>query len=63
VILDVLNDGDVGAFQFLAGELHWRGRIITAAEIQAARRDFAHSFGSCSFTEPVADLRALGWLA
>jgi len=43
VILDVLNDGDAGAF--------------------CARRDFAHSFGSCSFTEPVADLRVLGWLA
>ena len=63
VILDVLNDGDAAAFQFLAGELRWRGQSLTAAEVQGARRDFAHSFGSCSFTEPVADLRALGWLA
>jgi hypothetical protein len=63
VILDVLNDGDAAAFQFLAGELRWRGRSLTAAEVQGARRDFAHSFGSCSFTEPVADLRMLEWLA
>lgn len=63
VILDVLNDGDARAFQFLAGELRWGGRSITAGGVQRARRDFAHSFGSCSFTEPVADLRALGWLA
>ncbi len=63
VILDVLNDADAGAFQFLTGALRWRGQSVTVAEIQCARRDFAHSFGSCSFTEPVADLRMLGWLA
>jgi len=62
VMLDVLNEGDAGAFQFLAGELRWRGRRITVAEVESTRRDFAHSFGSCSFAEPVADLRALGWL-
>src|ERR1035437_9387763 len=61
-ILDVLNEGDAGAFQFLTGELRWRGRSITVAEVQCARRDFAHSFGSCSFAEPIADLQALGWL-
>jgi hypothetical protein len=63
LILDVLNDADAGAFQFLASQLCWRGRSITRAEIESARRDFAHSFGSCSFAEPVADLRQLGWLA
>ena len=62
VTLDVLNDADAGAFRFLTGEMRWRGRSITVAEIQSARRDFAHSFGSCSFTEPIADLRMLGWL-
>jgi hypothetical protein len=62
VVLDVLNDGDAGAFEFLSGELRWRGRSITTGEIEAARRDFAHSFGSCSIVEPVADLRMLGWL-
>ncbi len=61
-ILEVLNEGDAGAFQFPAGALRWRGRSLTVAEVQSARRDFAHSFGSCSFVEPVADLRALGWL-
>lgn len=63
VMLDILNEGNPGAFQFLTGELRWRGRCITVAEVESARRDFAHSFGSCSFAEPVADLRALGWLA
>jgi len=63
VVVDILNEGDAGAVIFLADELRWRGRSIRIAEIQSARRDFAHSFGSCSFAEPVADLRALGWLA
>jgi hypothetical protein len=62
VILDVLNDGDAGAFRFSSAELRWRGHTLTAAEIARARRDFAHGFGSCSFDEPVADLRILGWL-
>jgi len=34
-------------------------RGLTAEEIADARREFAISFGSCSFEEPVADLKAL----
>lgn len=33
---------------------------LTADDFAATRRDFAISFGSCSFEEPVEDLRALG---
>jgi hypothetical protein len=62
MIIDVLNEEDAGAFQFLDGELRWRVRSLTAAQVQSARRDFAHSFGSCSFVEPVEDLRTLGRL-
>jgi hypothetical protein len=62
VVLDILNDADASGFCFLDGGLEWRGRSLETAQIQAARRDFAHSFGSCSFAEPVADLRILGWL-
>lgn len=62
MLLDVLNDADAGAFQFLPAELRWRGRSLATSAIESARRDFAHSFGSCSFIEPIADLRALGWL-
>jgi len=62
VVRDVLNEQEAGAFQFLPGELRWRGRSLATAALRSARRDFAHSFGSCSFVEPVADLRILGWL-
>ena len=36
---------------------------LDAASLQSARTAFAVSYGSCSFAEPVDDLRALGWLA
>ncbi|HXS98055.1 MAG TPA: hypothetical protein VN736_25830 [Candidatus Limnocylindrales bacterium] len=62
VVADVLNDVDATAFSFTDAELRWRGRALSTAQIEAARREFAHSFGSCSFEEPLADLRELGWL-
>ncbi|HEX4595196.1 MAG TPA: hypothetical protein VH157_13020 [Bryobacteraceae bacterium] len=61
-VAGVLHECDPKTFDFSDDELNWRGRTLTTAQIAAARRDFAHSFGSCSFEEPVADLRALGWL-
>ena len=63
LLLDLLNDDDPHAFAFRAEELSWRGHALTTAQVEEARRDFAHSFGSCSFEEPIADLRELGWLA
>ncbi len=62
LLLDVLDERDPGSFAFTGDALYWRGRALATAQIQAARREFAHSFGSCSFEEPVADLRALGLL-
>lgn len=58
----IIKEEDPRAFEFAGDELRWRGRRLTAEEIRAARRDFAHSFGSCSFEEPVADLRERGYL-
>ena len=63
LLLEVLNESDPAAFEFHEGELGWRGHRLSTTQIEGARRDFAHSFGSCSFEEPAADLRKLGWLA
>jgi len=41
---------------------HNSGVTLRAEQIQEAREQFAIGFGSCSFMEPVEDLRALGWL-
>jgi hypothetical protein len=61
-VIGVLHECDPESFDFSDDILTWRGRSLTTSQIAAARREFAHSFGSCSFEEPVADLRALGWL-
>jgi hypothetical protein len=62
VVLEILDETDPQNFQFLPNELRCRSRSLTTAQVESARRDFAHSFGSCSFEEPVADLINLGWL-
>jgi hypothetical protein len=41
---------------------HNSGVTLTAEQIRAARERFCIGFGSCSFTEPIDDLRKLGWL-
>lgn len=55
----VVSETRPQAFRFDSGSLAWRELRASAAQIAAARRGFAASFGSCSFAEPVADLRAL----
>lgn len=58
----VLEEDDTRSFEFRDEGLTYRGHRLSTDEVLAARRDFAHSFGSCSFEEPVADLRELGLL-
>jgi hypothetical protein len=61
-VLNVLNETDPGAFQFRHDQALWQDRRLATEQIAEARREFAHSFGSCSFEEPIEDLRKLGWL-
>jgi hypothetical protein len=55
---DILGEEDPRAFVFSDRGVTWRGEPI---DISGVRR-FATSFGSCSFEEPIADLKELGWL-
>jgi len=41
---------------------YWHYERLTSEQIRDARAQFAISFGSCSFEEPVEDLKGLGWL-
>jgi hypothetical protein len=61
-VLKILSETDAGAFQFHNDEAQWRDQRLTTKQVAEVRREFAHSFGSCSFEEPIADLRELGWL-
>ena len=40
----------------------WRDVRVSTDGIAKMRKTFAISFGSCSFEEPIADLKELGWL-
>ncbi|MGO9229530.1 MAG: hypothetical protein ACLQKA_10020 [Bryobacteraceae bacterium] len=59
-LTDLLKETDPQVFRFQDDGLRWRDWRASTAQVAQARREFAHSFGSCSFEEPVADLRALG---
>jgi hypothetical protein len=59
-VLRILEETDPGAFEFREDELRLHGRAVSTAQIKAARLGFIHSFGSCSFEEPVNELRQLG---
>jgi len=61
-LIEILEEKDPGAFVFGEEQMRWRGRLLSVSEIRAARLQFAHSFGSCSFEEPVSELRQLGFL-
>lgn len=58
----ILAEESADAFSFDGDTFSWRGRAATAEQIGAMRDRFATSYGSCSFDEPRADLRALGVL-
>lgn len=60
--VQILSEEDGSAFHFDEEAFSWRGYNATAGELAAARRDRFTAFGSCSFSEPVEDLIALGIL-
>jgi len=59
-LIEILDDRH--GFEFDGDTLRWDMHQLSTEQITAARRDFAHSFGSCSFEEPLADLREIGLL-
>lgn len=55
----IVAEMDASAFAF--GDCaSWRDKSISLEHIRDARLNFMHSIGSCSFDEPVQDLKALG---
>ena len=57
----ILEETDPRAFTFTDDGAAWRDRRVDLDGLKAMR-EFATSFGSCSFEEPINDLKELGWL-
>lgn len=60
----ILAERDADAITMDGDMMTWQNSSVTLStqQIREARERFSISFGSCSFVEPIADLRALGWL-
>jgi hypothetical protein len=60
--VELLEELSAKAIQFNSDGITWREHQLGTNDIAAARQGFAVSFGSCSFTEPIDDLKSLGLL-
>lgn len=58
----VLEDRNSGSFRFTDSVAAWHDQSLDATELAQVREHFAMSFGSCSFDEPVEDLKSLRML-
>jgi len=55
----LLEETETSAFRFSDRGAEWRGDLLSTADISETRHSFAVSFGSCSFREPIDELRLL----
>lgn len=61
-LTEILEETDPAAFRLDETGCGWREHIAGGAEVAAVREALFLSYGSCSFSEPVVDLVALGVL-
>jgi hypothetical protein len=61
-LTELLEDSQPGSFWRDGDAIGWRHHRLPAEELSSTRTSFAASFGSCSFEEPLAGLREMGWL-
>jgi hypothetical protein len=58
----LLEERDPKAFRLGADGIGWRDWLVPIADIRHARVNATNSFGSCSFVEPLNDLKRLAFL-
>ena len=59
---DALTEDEAAVFTVDRDRFAWRGREADAGEVGRVRRELFVGFGSCDFSEPVEELRALAVL-
>jgi hypothetical protein len=55
----LLDERSIGAFRIDDNGVSWHEYILTTSDLHTDRTEFAGSFGSCSFREPLDDLSAI----
>ncbi len=58
----ILEEKNAANFKFTEEGVRWDGLFLESARLAQARELFCLSYGSCSFDEPVEDLKKLGLL-
>ncbi|HMQ67908.1 MAG TPA: hypothetical protein PKA90_02910 [Ignavibacteria bacterium] len=58
-LTEMLDDGNPDNFKFTDDSFTWKGWETEIDDIVYARNDLVISYGSCSFTEPIDDLKSL----
>lgn len=61
-IVKTLLEEDAAAFRLDDEVIRWRDQTLIADQIERVRSEFAMSFGSCSFAEPVDDMKEMEWI-
>lgn len=59
-LAELLEERSPEAFRFEEGSVTWRGEMAVRAHLRNTRSLLAISFGSCSFMEPIEDLKRMG---
>ena len=60
---EIMEEEFEEVFEFTDAGVTWRGEhFLSNAHLERLRRKGMHSFGSCSFDEPISDLQELGLL-
>ncbi len=58
----IIEESSPDAFAFADDSVSWRSHRLDTDAIARMRRDFARAFGSCSFEEPIDELKGMNLL-
>lgn len=61
-LMKTLSESSPAAFRLDDDVICWHEQEMISDQLEQVRRHFAISFGSCSFAEPVRDLKEMRWL-
>jgi hypothetical protein len=58
-LAELLEEREPESFQFEDGSVTWHGEMVVRGQLRNTRNLLAISFGSCSFEEPIDDMKKL----